>query len=106
MNERNESGYFLVCSDEIWRKLINPNEVKKKVKKYTNTNTIEENYYLLYILKKLGWRIIFDNLIFKNSANKSEIQGRKVLTGFSSVDHLGNLLNMNSILVYYKSQSE
>ena len=47
VNERSDIGLFLVCYDEKWRKPPNLNDPRKNRKKYTNMNTIEENYQIL-----------------------------------------------------------
>ncbi len=100
-----ESGVFLVADEDYWKKAGVVNEGKRK-KRLTNTNTLEENYHLLFILKKAGWRILFDALNFDNGPNKSEILGRKSLNGLSCTDQMENILHMQSVLLFYKNTDE
>jgi len=78
---------------------------KKKIRKY-NSMPVLDNYYLEYILKAGGWDIIRSSLVLDSNPNKVEIVGVKIVKGVSLIDQLENIINVDSIVKYFKDKQE
>lgn len=101
-----ERGVFLSCTDLLWKKIA---QETKKRKKYTNMNTLEENYSLGYIMKKVGWKVLKSALSIEKAPNgKLDFRlrvpnetGRP--NGHLPINQIENFLNIRSVQHFYKN---
>lgn len=104
-----ENGTFLHVEDIPWRK-FEAVEVKKPSKKYTDNNTLEDISNLGWVMGKVGWKILDKSILL----NKNPHTGRYELKikhpsaplATYSINHLDTYINMQNILLYYKTLDE
>ena len=102
--ECKESGMLFTVNSELWRKKIN-NEVKKKATRYISIIPLEGDFYLHYLLSKVGYKVLLNTMQFEKGPNGIDILGKCLIKGSSSlVDNLENVITMTKILDIYRNE--
>lgn len=100
-------GMIILINENFWRKTEAEKaaqKVGKRTKKYMAIHPLEENYHICEVLKKCGYKILFSaDLVQKTNNGSFEVFHKSFLKERNFVESLENILNMSTVLEFYKN---
>lgn len=102
--ECKENGMFFTVNPEAWRK--KGNEItKKKSYKYVSVIPLEADFYLHYVLEKVGYKVLLNSIQVEKGNGGCDNLGKCLIKGsLSIVDNIENLINIINVLEVYRNE--
>lgn len=102
-----ENGVFFIADGISWAtfkiKEEDPNQKKKRSKKYKDKFGIEKDYELTNVLSTLGYKLLEKSISinFQDSPLPPQVLGKKLFSGvFSNVDRIENVISVEEVYNY------
>lgn len=101
-----ERGVFFYINPQLWKLKEDPNQKKKRQKRFILALPMIDQYCLDGVLKAKGFEIIQNHLIFDESSTKCTLTGVWTGDSISQSELLENVLTLNNFSNYYRETKD
>ena len=77
----------------------------KKKKKYILDNLLEDKFNINFVLKGIGYIILMDSVIMKQSENEIRLEAKASFNKKSYINQLENALSINNFISSYQKNN-